>query len=166
MDLNDQRADTAEPHDGAEAQPADGLGETGRLSAALRLVVARIARRLRQTHAVGDVTLSGASVLARLASEGPDSPGSLAELERVRPQAMAATLAALEERGLVGRTQDAADGRRSVMSVTEKGRQVLDDRASESVQRMTAVLDEEFTPAERRMLCAVLPLLERLSERL
>ena len=44
---------------------------------------------------VGDVTLSEGSVLARLDQDGPDSPTSLATLEGVRPQAMAATLADL-----------------------------------------------------------------------
>ncbi|WP_345643536.1 MarR family winged helix-turn-helix transcriptional regulator [Streptomyces tremellae] len=145
---------------------AAGEDDVAQVGAALRLAVARITRRLRQTHAVGDVTLSGASVLARLSRDGADSPGSLAELERVRPQAMASTLALLEERGLVRREQDAADGRRSVMSVTEEGRKVLMDRRSESVQRMTDVLDREFTPEERGMLVAVLPLLDRLAERL
>lgn len=145
---------------GAASDDAEQAG------AALRLAVARIARRLRQTHAVGDVTLSEVSVLARLSRDGADSPGALAELERVRPQAMATTLAALEERGLVRRRQDSADGRRAVMTVTEAGRQVLMDRRSESVQRLTTVLDEEFTAAERRKLVAVLPLLDRLAERL
>jgi DNA-binding MarR family transcriptional regulator len=170
VDVNERQVSAAGsrvgPQGRTEPGGPDGRGEAARLAQTLRLAVARMARRLRQTHAVGDVTLSGASVLARLNREGPDSPGSLAEQERVRPQAMAATLSALEERGLVKRTQDAADGRRSVMSVTEKGRQVVDDRASESVQRITAVLDEEFSPAERRMLGAVMPLLERLAERL
>jgi DNA-binding MarR family transcriptional regulator len=145
---------------GAASDDAEQAG------AAIRLAVARIARRLRQTHAVGDVTLSEVSVLARLSRDGADSPGALAELERVRPQAMATTLAALEERGLVRRRQDSADGRRAVMTVTEAGRQVLTDRRSESVQRLTTVLDEEFTAAERRKLVAVLPLLDRLAERL
>ncbi|KIF74913.1 MarR family transcriptional regulator [Streptomyces sp. 150FB] len=145
---------------GAASDDAEQAG------AAIRLAVARIARRLRQTHAVGDVTLSEVSVLARLSRDGADSPGALAELERVRPQAMATTLAALEERGLVRRRQDSADGRRAVMTVTEAGRQVLMDRRSESVQRLTTVLDEEFTAAERRKLVAVLPLLDRLAERL
>jgi DNA-binding MarR family transcriptional regulator len=143
--------------------PADDAAET---AAALRLVVARMARRLRQKHAVGDVTLSEVSVLSRLVQDGPDSPGSLAELERVRPQAMATTLAALEERGLVRREQHAADGRRVVMTVTGTGRQILLDRRSESVRRLTTVLEEEFTPEERRDLLGLLPLLDRLAERL
>ncbi|GLW05468.1 MarR family transcriptional regulator [Microtetraspora sp. NBRC 13810] len=140
--------------------------EGARLGAALRLAVSRIARRLRQTHAVGDVTIAGVSVLSRLAADGPDSPGSLAELERVRPQAMATTLAALEERGLVRRGQDAADGRRAVMTISEEGRRVLGERRSESVRRLAEVLDGEFTPAERQRLAEVMPLLERLADRL
>ncbi|MFJ3640322.1 MarR family winged helix-turn-helix transcriptional regulator [Streptomyces sp. NPDC090108] len=125
----------------------------------------RTVRRLRQAHAVGDISLSGVSVLARLAAQGPDSPGSLAELERVRPQAMAATLAGLEQRGLVRRTPDAADGRRSIVSVTDEGRAMLEERRSESVARLAHALDE-FTPGERAALRAALPLLDRLEERL
>ncbi|MBP0461141.1 MarR family winged helix-turn-helix transcriptional regulator [Streptomyces montanisoli] len=140
--------------------------DAAQAAAALRLAVARIARRLRQTHAVGDVTLSEVSVLARLKRDGADSPGSLAELERVRPQAMATTLAALEERGLVRRAQHAADGRRAVMTVTDEGRKVLMNRRSESVRRLTDVLGQEFSPEERRALVGVLPLLDRLAERL
>lgn len=137
-----------------------------RVGAALRLVVGRIARRVRQTHAVGDVTLSEVSVLARLDREGATSPGALAEQERVRPQAMATTLAGLEERGLVRRRPHAEDGRRAVLTLTAAGRKILLDRRSESTQRLTAVLDESFTAAERRKLLAVLPLLDRLADRL
>ena len=145
-------------------RPSDD--EAAELAVALVLAVGRIARRVRQAHSVGDVTLSEVSVLARLNCDGADSPGSLAVLERVRPQAMASTLASLEERGLVRRRQDASDGRRVLMRVTDAGRRVLADRRSESVRRLTAVLDEEFTPGERRKVLAVLPLLDRLAERL
>ncbi|MGW7004436.1 MarR family winged helix-turn-helix transcriptional regulator [Streptomyces sp. NPDC054933] len=141
--------------------------DAAEVAAALRLVVGRIARRVRQAKsAVGEVTLSEASVLARLDRDGPDSPGSLAELERVRPQAMASTLAALEGRGLVSRRPDPADGRRAVMTVTDAGRKVMADRRSESVRLLTAALEREFTPDERRQLLSALPLLDRLAERL
>ncbi|MGW5662349.1 MarR family winged helix-turn-helix transcriptional regulator [Streptomyces sp. NPDC003758] len=142
-----------------------GPSDTARLASDLRLAVGRVTRRLRQAHAVGDVTLSGVSVLARLAADGPDSPGSLAELERVRPQAMASTLAVLEQRGLVSRAPDAEDGRRAVVAVTDEGRAVLAERRSESVQRLTVVLDE-FTAEERATLASALPLLDRLAEEL
>jgi DNA-binding MarR family transcriptional regulator len=148
------------------AELRDLSPETVRTSTELRLVVGRIARRLRQAHAVGELTLSEISVLARLDREGATSPGALAELERVRPQAMGSTLAALEHRGLVARSPDAVDGRRVVMSVTEAGRTVLQDRRSESTQRIAHALAEELTEAERGQLSAVLPLLDRLAQRL
>jgi DNA-binding MarR family transcriptional regulator len=122
-------------------------------------------RRLRQAHAVGDISLSGVSVLARLAADGPNSPGSLAESERVRPQAMAGTLAWLEQHGLVGRAPDTTDGRRVVVAITEEGRTMLDERRSDSVHRLTALL-EDFSPEEKQTLASALPLLDRLVERL
>ncbi|MFG2722878.1 MarR family winged helix-turn-helix transcriptional regulator [Streptomyces sp. NPDC048416] len=136
------------------------------VAATLRLTVGRIARKLRQAHAVGDTTLSEVSVLARLERDGPESPGALAELERVRPQAMATTLAALERRGLVSRQPDTLDRRRVVMTVTDAGRTVVRDRRSESVQGLAHAIEAEFTSAERHELVAALSLLGRLAERL
>jgi DNA-binding MarR family transcriptional regulator len=139
--------------------------ESARVAAELKIVVGRIARRLRQAHEVGELTLSEISVLSRLEREGPAAPGALAQSERVRPQAMAATLGTLEERGMVTRTPDAADGRRAVMTLTGPGRAVIQDRRTASILRMAHALDE-FTMAERRKLLAVVPLLDRLAERL
>jgi DNA-binding MarR family transcriptional regulator len=150
---------------GRDHSPDRDLNDIVQLASGLRLAVGRMTRRLRQAHAVGDVTLSGVSVLARLAADGSDSPTSLADLERVRPQAMASTLAVLEQRGLVRRTPDAQDGRRSIVAVTDEGRAMLAERRSESVHRLSAVL-EEFTVEERATLASALPLLDRLAERL
>lgn len=78
---------------------------------------------------------------------------------------MASTLALLEQRGLVRRSPDPADGRRSILEITDEGRAVLDERRSASVHRLGAVLDE-FTAQERATLASALPLLDRLAERL
>ena len=156
-------------HVKADTAAGDGgvreLNDATRLASDLRLAVGRVTRRLRQAHAVGDVSLSGVSVLARLAAEGEVGLEPLLQPERVRPQAMASTLAQLEQRGLVRRTPDAADGRRSIVAATEEGRAVLAERRSESVQRLAAVLDT-FSEQERATLGAALPLLGRLAERL
>ncbi len=140
--------------------------EDERVAAELRLSLGRIVRRIRQAHRPGELTLSEVSVLARLDRDGPATPGSLATDERVRPQAMGATLAGLEQRGLVARTPDPGDGRRVSMSATDEGRQVLHDRRSATTRRMTRALAEGFTPEERRRLMEVIPLLERLADRL
>ncbi len=127
------------------------------------MALGRIVRRLRQGHAAGEVTLSEVSVLSRLDRDGPATPGALADDERVRPQAMGATLACLEQRQLVGRRPHPDDGRRVVMSVTAAGRQILLDRRSANTQRVTRALAEGFSPAEQRRLFAAIPLLERLA---
>lgn len=140
--------------------------ESAQLAGQMKVAIGRIARRLRQAHEVGELTMSEVSVLSRLDRESPAPPGLLAESERVRPQAMAATLAALERRGMVERTQDPADGRRVLVVPTEAGRAVVRDRRSATIKRLASALDEEFTDAERRRLLAVVPLLDRLAERL
>lgn len=150
---------------GAEPDDGHGTGGDAGLAAALRLAVGRVTRRLRQAHTVGDVSLSEVSVLARLAGAGPASPSSLAESERVRPQAMATTLAGLTRRGLVRRAPDPADGRRSIVAVSPEGAAVLAQRRSASVRRLEAVL-AEFSEPERAVLAAAVPLLDRLAERL
>lgn len=146
----------------ATARDAGATEETVRLSADLRVAVGRIARRLKQAHQADDLTFSQASVLARLDRDGPAAPGMLAVLEQVRPQAMTATVGALERRALIARSADAADGRRVLISITERGCQVLNDR-----QRATTVWLARglaaFTPQERARLAEAVPLLERLA---
>ncbi|WP_084700947.1 MarR family winged helix-turn-helix transcriptional regulator [Streptacidiphilus anmyonensis] len=154
------RPDTRRPEYG---EPLEHASE---LAAALRLSVGRIARALRQAHAVGDQTLSEVSVLARLDRDGSMSPSALAACERVRPQAMATTLSGLEDRGLVSRRQDATDGRRQVISLTTDGAGILADRRSASVRRLTGAVSTSLTPAEQQRLLDIMPLLERIAEQL
>ncbi len=153
--------------DGSGEDAASGeAGGGGALGGELRVVLGRVVRRLRQGHKPGELTLSEASVLARLDRDGPATPGVLAEQERVQPQAMGVTLAALERRDLVTRASDPTDGRRVVLSLTPAGRQLRRDRESASNQRMARALAEGFTADERRLLTEVIPLLERLADRL
>ncbi len=77
---------------------------------------------------------------------------------------MGATLAALEGRGLIKRRPDAEDGRRSVISVTRAGRQVLGSRRNARAQRIARSLASGFSPSEIELLAAAAPLIERLAE--
>ncbi|MEU0535936.1 MarR family winged helix-turn-helix transcriptional regulator [Amycolatopsis tolypomycina] len=132
----------------------------------LRVALGRLVRRLRQGYTDGEPTLPERSVLSRLDRDGPATPGCLADLERVKPQAMGVTLAGLVERGLVERRKDDSDGRKVLMSVTEAGVKLLTDRRSETGRQMAAVLADKFTEAERRDLIAAIPLIERLADEL
>ena len=136
------------------------------VAAALHLSLGLVLRRLRQSRAEGELTLPESAALARLDRGGPASAGDLARQEQISPQSMGATLAALEQRGLVARQRDPADGRRIVLSVSETGRQVVNDRRSARTERIAAALRAGFTAAELDQLLAAAPLLERLAEQL
>ncbi|MCX4095507.1 MarR family winged helix-turn-helix transcriptional regulator [Nocardia sp. alder85J] len=141
--------------------------DAGATAARLRLAVGRITRKLRQAKAgASGLALSELSVLARLDREGSSSPTALAAAEGVRPQAMAVTLATLEERGLITRRPDESDGRRAVVSIGPPGRGLVADRRSQSARYLADAIEREFTAAERHVLEAALPLLDRLAERL
>ena len=133
----------------------------GALHASVRLLV----QRLRQTPAVGgDLTSPETSALARLDRTGPTTAAELARLERISPQSMGATIAALEERGLVGRAPDPEDGRRSILSLSADGRALLQRRRSARSEHLSEALESAFTRAEVKQLQAAAPLIERLAQ--
>lgn len=145
-----------------QVSTADATGEaTSELAGELRVVLGRMSRRLRMEYRFG---LTQAAVLGRLDCEGPLFTGYLARAERVRPQSMSQTLAELEAEGLVSRTPDPRDGRRTLVSLTDAGRQELErDRASRDGW-IAKALAEDFTVEEQRLLRQATELLRRLSE--
>ena len=85
-------------------------------------------------------------------------------MERISPQSMGATVAALEERGLVARQADPADGRRAILSLTRDGLELLGRRRSARSELLSQALASNFTRAELKQLQAAAPLIERLAE--
>jgi DNA-binding MarR family transcriptional regulator len=134
------------------------------VAAALRVSIGLLLRRLRQVRPDGELSLPEASALTRLGRSGPATSSALARQEQISPQSMGATLAALEARGLVARHADPEDGRRAVLSVTEAGQRVLQDKRSARVAQLAQALSNGFTPGELRQLMEAAPLLERLAQ--
>jgi DNA-binding MarR family transcriptional regulator len=134
------------------------------LAAALRVSVGVLTRRLRQSPLQDDLTAPEMTALSRLDRNGPTTPSALARAEQITPQGMGATLSGLVRRGLVQRRPDPDDGRRTVMSLTEAGEQVVRTKRSARTQQLADALAARFTPEEREVLMAAAPLLERLGE--
>jgi len=139
--------------------------DVDQVARALFVNVGLLRRRLRAAGAPGEMTFSEIAALARLERGGPATSAELARLEQISPQAMGATLAGLEERGLVARSADPSDGRRVVMSVTGAGLDVVRKRRDVRVDQITAALGD-FTRTELRQLLAAAPLIERLAHSL
>jgi DNA-binding MarR family transcriptional regulator len=130
--------------------------------ARLRLVLLRLARRIRQ-QAETAVTPSQLSALSTVERDGPLRLGALAERERIGKSTLTRIVAALEDAGCVDRAPDRGDGRCAVISISEDGRALL----AASRQRADAYLAGQvaaLTVEERSVLEAAVPVLERLLE--
>jgi DNA-binding MarR family transcriptional regulator len=129
----------------------------------LRVVVSRLRRRLKEIYAAGDLTPSQTSVLSRLEKDGAASASDLAAAERVRPQSMATTLAALAGRGLIDRRPDPGDGRRQLVSLSAAGRDLAAGSRQAREEWLTRALEERYTGAERATIIEAMALLDRLT---
>jgi DNA-binding MarR family transcriptional regulator len=135
--------------------------DTGSLAGELRVVVGQLLRRLRAEHRF---SLSQGAVLGRLDRQGTMSIGELALAERVRPQSMAQTIAEMESERLLARRPDPSDGRRMLIDLTPHGRTVLEEDRRQREGWLALAIEEDLSPAERRILARALPLLRRLGE--
>ena len=134
--------------------------DTGELAAELRVSVGRIIRRLRVEHVF---PYTQAIVLGHLDREGPMGISDLAVAVRVRPQSMAQTVRELDDAGLVARRPDPDDRRRTFITLTDSGREVLaaDRRHRDGwLARALAQLTEE----ERSVLHQAAPVLRRIAD--
>ncbi|HET6824757.1 MAG TPA: MarR family transcriptional regulator [Amnibacterium sp.] len=128
----------------------------------VRAVVGRLRRRLREVAADGELTPSQVSVLTRVAKGEAATASALAVLEGVRPQSVATTIAALEAKGLIARSPDPEDGRRSIITLTDAGRE--QDRGNREAREawLAHELEQRMTEEERRTVIAAMALLDRL----
>ncbi|MEX6508917.1 MarR family winged helix-turn-helix transcriptional regulator [Jiella sp. M17.18] len=134
------------------------------LAERLRSLISRLKRRLREQANAGDLTPSQVAVLVRLERDGPATVSALARMEGVRPQSMGSTVAALQAAGLVEGAPDPADGRQTILTLTDACRRmVVANRATRKdwlVRRIEAAL----TDAEQKDLARAVALLERLAD--
>jgi DNA-binding MarR family transcriptional regulator len=132
------------------------------VAADLRTVIARLIRRLREAGAGDDITPPQASALARIGKAGASTTSALARTEKVRPQSMAATVAALEHHGLVTRNPDPTDGRRQIISLTEAGQERFDGQRGAGPAWLEDTLTTRLTPEQLRTLAAATAILDEV----
>jgi DNA-binding MarR family transcriptional regulator len=133
------------------------------LAAELRVAVMRLRRRLaNERHPANELSLGQMAVLALLFREDEQTIGQLARAERVQPPSMTRTVNCLEELGLVVRQGAERDGRLVVVTLADRGREVLlaDRRRRDAwlAQRLA-----ELDPDEREALRRAAPVLARLA---
>jgi DNA-binding MarR family transcriptional regulator len=96
--------------------------------------------------------------------EGPTTAAALATAEHVSQQAIAQSLTPLKAAGYVSARPDPGDGRKSLISATQSGRQL---RASPHQSReacLIRAIDAAVADDERPALERAIELLERLAD--
>jgi DNA-binding MarR family transcriptional regulator len=137
--------------------------EAAELAREVRVLVGRLRRRVNEAADTYELTPSRLAVVSRLDRDGPATASELAAAERVRPQSMAATLSALDERGWLVRTPDPTDGRKQLLSLSDIARANITDSREVREEWLSRSIQDTFTADERATIAAALTLLARLT---
>ena len=143
-------------------------GARDELDAIVGELVGLIARE-RASHLRGwcrqDLSMPSLHLLLALKAIGPVPMSRVAGILDTAGSNVTGIVTRLEERGLVERTHDVVDRRLVLVSLTEHGRQVAEDREFMSAQKLRRVL-ETMPPTERQGMVASLRSFLDASERL
>lgn len=104
------------------------------------------------------------STLALLNAHGPMTPGDLAAAQRVQPQSLTRTLTALDGAELVTRQPDPDDRRRSLLTITDAGKQAILHDVHQRDSWLALAMADQLTPTEQELLRLAGELMERLAE--
>ena len=129
--------------------------------AALGRAFEEITAWLRRSRPTSDVSASALSLLDRLDAGGALRVTDLATLEGVAQPSATTLVNRLADQGWVIRAADPSDGRASLVSITDAGRQRLQQHREERTRRIAerlALLDA----ADQAALHAALPALRHL----
>ena len=129
----------------------------------LAQTIGLLVRRARAAAGSDELSWTETAVLKRLAREGAATTADLARAEGVKPQSMGATVAALEERGLVERRAHATDGRQVMITLTAKG--AAEHKSSSDAKRTWfAQASDRLDDQDRETLFAAGKIMKRLAE--
>jgi DNA-binding MarR family transcriptional regulator len=135
------------------------------LAAHLRSQVTALIRRLRQEAQADPVQFAQLVVLGAIDRHGDGiTPSELAASERLRSSNLAVLLRELEAHALIIRAPDPDDGRKTRLSLTAAGRQMLYGNRAKREEWLVAAMRACLNADERALLEAAGPLFERLAQ--
>jgi DNA-binding MarR family transcriptional regulator len=132
------------------------------LAEALRPALLRLSRRLRQETQQDGLSYQDAMLLGRIRTTPGQGVCELADAEQISRPTMSGHIKRLEAAGLVTRTEDVEDGRRSGLALTPVGVRKLDALRRRRNDWLAARL-AQLSPEERERLAAAAAPLLRLA---
>jgi DNA-binding MarR family transcriptional regulator len=132
----------------------------------LAMAVTRLRSRIRNEAGQRSTGLpiSQLTVLSRIIDEGPTTAAALAVAEHVTQQAIAQSLAALEDRGLVTKSPDPRDSRKSLVSATKSGQALVTTIKASREAWLSRAIEAAVRPDERSALETTIEILQRIAD--
>jgi DNA-binding MarR family transcriptional regulator len=145
---------------------ASGQQRAAGAAAELMKSMTRLRARLRSETAPTEMsaTWSQLTTLGRIIAEGPTTTSALAQAEHVRRQSMAETIAALRADGLVTAEPDPADGRKTLITATEKGQQLSATIPAAREAWLSSAIATLLDPADQQVLLKAAAIIDRIAD--
>lgn len=122
-----------------------------------------LGRRVRAARPAGSVSLSALAILGSLQRLGPLVATRLADEERLQPQSLTRLLAELRRGGLITRRRNQHDRREITLSITARGRAVLQQDLGARRAWLEKAITASLTTDERATLLTASALMSRLA---
>jgi DNA-binding MarR family transcriptional regulator len=139
--------------------------ETPVIASSFRHIISGLSKRLRKTVSSADnLSLSEFSTLSYLYYEQSLSATELAKLIMVKLQSMSELLIRLQSLGIVEKTPSDTDKRKSIISLTEKGRQIVEQTRYERDEWLTQAIDGTLSASEKKILQDALAVMTKVMD--
>jgi DNA-binding MarR family transcriptional regulator len=133
------------------------------LAAGLGTQVSRLVKLMRKESRNDEqLSLTERSTLSNIYNLGPILPGELASMEKVTTQAMSQVINQLLEQGLIEKNTSTEDRRKSIITLTEKGRLLVQRRKREKEEWLSRSISDKLNAAERQVLIEAIAILTKL----
>lgn len=134
--------------------------QSRQLASDLRMVITRLIKKLRiKSETGGQLSLTERSTLALLDQHKELLPSELAAMEKITTQSMSQILNNLLELGYISRKISKTDKRKSIISLSNGGQDILYKARNERDEWLNKALQETCSAKEQDMLSrAIAPL--------
>lgn len=148
-----------------EANDANGSQTPAELAVGLAVATSRLRARIRtESGGPGEgVTVSQVAMMRRLVERGPMSASELAASEHVSQQAIAQRLELLRPMDYLELSPDPDDHRRKLVSITQKGLDLLARLAASEEEWLARAISESVSPEELPALSSAIRLIDRVA---
>ncbi|MFF3468275.1 MarR family winged helix-turn-helix transcriptional regulator [Streptomyces sp. NPDC001984] len=135
-------------------------------AAELTKAMMRLRARLRSESAPDEMpwTWSQLTTLGRIVELGPTTTSALAQAEHVRRQSMAETISALRAQGLIMSEQDPSDGRKTLISASDQGRELMATIPAAREAWLAGALRRLLQPGEQQVLLQAAAIMNRIAD--